>query len=58
MLRHTQIFLTKPSVQVGKCAKVRENFFILLLPGVQSKLALILNLKRLGRHWRGSGRLA
>jgi hypothetical protein len=45
MLRHTQIFLTKPSVQVGKWAKVREElilvtasntatFFIFLLPGV------------------------
>jgi hypothetical protein len=28
MLRHTQIFLTKPSEQVGKCAKVREELIL------------------------------
>ena len=28
MLRHTQIFLTKPSVQVGKWAKVREELIL------------------------------
>ena len=28
MLRHTHIFLTKPSVQVGKCANVREELII------------------------------
>jgi hypothetical protein len=28
MLRHTQICLTKPSVQVGKWAKVREELIL------------------------------
>jgi len=28
MLRHTHIFLTKPSVQVGKWAKVREELIL------------------------------
>ena len=28
MLRHTQLFLTNPSVQVGKWAKVREELIL------------------------------
>jgi len=28
MLRHTHIFLIKPSVQVGKWAKVREELIL------------------------------
>jgi hypothetical protein len=28
MLRHTQICLTRPSGQVGKCAKVREELIL------------------------------